>query len=64
MSNFPLRLPADIRERIESLAKDYGLSINKLVSMACEDFVRTGRLDELEKRIEALEQRVDSLEQK
>lgn len=62
MSNFALRLPAELRERIESLAKDYGLSLNKLIAIACEDFVRTGRLDKLEKRVEALEQRLNAID--
>lgn len=58
---FNQRMPEDLHKRIKSLAKDYGVSMNELVNMACEEFALTGRLPELEKRVSELEKEVKDL---
>jgi predicted DNA-binding protein len=48
-------MPDELNNRLEKLAKEYGISKNTLINTACEDFLKTGRIDDLEKRVEAIE---------
>jgi hypothetical protein len=52
------RMPEDLHQRLLKLSENYGVSLNTLINMACEEFEKTGRLDELERRIEELENQI------
>ena len=51
-------MPAELHERIKKLAQDYGTSVNEMVNIACEEFLRSGKIEALENRIEAIEKEV------
>ena len=51
-------MPEELHERVKKLAKDYGTSVNELVNIACEEFLRSGKIESLEQRIVELEKEV------
>jgi hypothetical protein len=57
-------MPDDLHARIKVFADDYGTSVNELINMACEEFIKTGQLDDLEKRVSELECEVKELKSK
>ena len=57
------RMPAELHERIKKLAKDYETSVNEMVNIACEEFLRSGKIETLENRLEAVEKDIEVLKQ-
>jgi len=53
-------MPEELHERIKKLAKDYGTSVNEMVNIACEEFLRSGKIEALEQRITELEKKFDN----
>ncbi len=57
-------MPDELHKRIEALCDDYGVSMNTLVNMACEEYLKTGRLPDLEEKVSKLEKEVKELKGK
>jgi len=57
-------MPTELHERIKKLAQDYGTSVNEMVNIACEEFLRSGKIEALEHRIAAIEKEVDAIKLK
>ena len=57
-AKFTQRMPDDLHKRITELSENYGVSVNTLINMACDEFEKTGLIDELKRRIEQLEKEV------
>jgi predicted DNA-binding protein len=49
------RMPDELHDRISKFADELGVSKNALINMACEEFLRTGKIEEIEKRLSEIE---------
>jgi hypothetical protein len=54
----------DLLERIKKISNEYGFSVNELINMACEEFLKSGKFDDFEKRLLELEKEVVELKKK
>lgn len=58
---FNLRIPDELNDKIAKIADEYGVSKNLLITMACEDFIKSGKLEDIEKRLVLVEKELARL---
>jgi hypothetical protein len=54
-------MPEDLYQRIKILAAEYSVSLNEMVNLSCEEFLRSGKIEFLEKKILKLEKELETL---
>ena len=54
-------MPDDLHERIKALAKEYGTSVTGFINTTLKNFIESGGVSALEKRVSELEKQVSEL---
>ena len=50
----------ELHARIQKLADDYNMSLNAMINHACEEFLRDGKIEALERRVTELERKFEN----